>query len=273
MKRCFAILATGVLAACSSSSSPSAVNSPALTTFTYSAPQAPTATQSTAADTASTSVGQVVVAASSGDTAGASSAPELADSVGLEALGAAAVASPRSPPSDAAKQLVIKTKSGELATSGCYTVSGSTLTYNNCSYSYGGDTFTANGSLTATSSNVTWNLNFTVSATSSGETINWDGLWTGNINYTATSINGSCLSQNSGTASGTENATFAWTVGLDFINLTVSSSCDSAGGITGGTLEVRANESGTLNIYGYSQAGIEIIWSACDTFQVATSQG
>ncbi len=272
MKRCFAILASGVLAACSSSSSPSSVNAPALTTFTYSAPQAPTATQSTTASSASTSVSEVVVSASSGDPAGDSDAPALADDIGAQALNAAAVASPRTPATDAAKVLASKTKSGELFTSGCYNVSGNTLTYANCTYSSDGYTYTANGTLTATSSNVTWNLNFSVTYTSSSESFSWDGAWTGNINYTATSINGSCLSQNSGTATGNgQTETFAWTVGLDFLDLTISQSCDSGGGITGGTLEVRANESGSVNIFGYTQKGIEFTWSACDTFTVETS--
>ncbi len=275
MKRCLAILAASVLAACSSSSSPGTVNSPALTTFSYSTPQAPTTTQQSTGSTASTDVGQVVVSASSGDAASASNAPELADSLGEQTLGTAAMAAPRSPAMEAAKQLVLKQRSGELSTS-CYTQTGTTLTYNNCSYSGSGFTYTANGTLTATATNVTWNLTFTVSYSSSSETFNWDGVWTGDINYTSTSsggtISGTALSQNSGnySASG-QSGNFAWTVGIDFLNMTWATSCDSGGGITGGTLEIRANETGNLNIYGYTQKGIEFDWSACDTFTVATS--
>ena len=274
MKRCFAILAAGLLAACGGSNS-SSVNAPPLTTFTYSNPAPPTTTQTTTAMEASTSVGQVVVSASQGDAASASGAPELADSIGEQALGAAAMAAPRTPTSEAARQLAVKTRSGALET-GCYTVTGDTLTYNNCSYSSSGYTYTANGTLTATATNVTWNLTFTVSYTSSSETFNYDGNWTGNMTYTSTStggtISGSCLSQDSGNFSGSgESGNFAWTVGLDFLGITYSTSCDSGGGITGGTLEIRANESGTLDLFGYKQAGLEIIWSGCDAVTVASS--
>jgi len=278
MKRCFAILAGGLLAACSSGSSgPGTVNSPALTNFTYSNPQPATTTQQTTANDASTSVSQVIVSASSGDAASASSAPELADTIGSEALGAAAIAAPRTPTSDAAKELAVRTRSHQLDEN-CITTTATTVTYNNCSYSASGETITANGSLTATASSVTWNLTFTVSVTSSTETVNWIGDWTGDITYSGSStsgtwtLNGSCLSQNSGnyTANG-QSESFGWTVGLNFLNLTASSSCDSGGGLVSGTLEVRANESGAFNIYGYTSEGIEYTWTACDTVEVATS--
>ena len=275
MKRCLVILAASVLAACSSGSGPGTVNSPALTTFQYTTPAPATPTQATTAMTASTDVGQVVVSASSGDTASESNAPELADELGSQALGVAAMAAPRSPSAEAAKQLLLKQRSGQLTT-GCYSVTGNTLTYNNCSLTSGGITITANGTLTATTSNVTWNLTFTVSGSSSGETVNWDGVYTGNISYTTTSgggtITGSALSQNSGSYSGSSGSgSGAWTVGIDFLNVTWATSCDYTGGITGGTLEIRANATGTFDIYGFKQAGIEYTWSGCDTVTVATS--
>ena len=175
---------------------------------------------------------------------------------------------------EAAKQLVLKQRSGELDT-GCYTTTGNTLTYNNCNYSGSGYSYTANGTLTATATNCTWNLTFTVSFSGNGETFNWDGVWTGNINYTNTSgggtLTGSALSRNSGNYSANgQSGSFAWTVGIDFLNLTWATSCDY-GGITGGTLEIRANETGNLNIYGYTKEGIEYTWSGCDTVTVATS--
>ncbi len=270
MKRCVGILSAAALAACGGSSTP-AVNSPPLTTFTYSAPQAPTATQQNTANTASTSVSQVVVSTSPNNPTGASTAPELADSLAVQVLAATAQRSPNSPASQAALHLAQKTRSGELATN-CYTVSGNTLTYNNCSYSGSGYSETANGTLTATATNVTWNLTFTVSFSDTSGSFNWQGIWTGNINYTATSIDGFCLSQNSGNASsGGQNETFAWTVGLNFHNITVSTSCDGGGGIVSGTLEARANASGSINVYGYTQKGIEFVWTGCDAVTVATS--
>jgi hypothetical protein len=269
MKR-FGVLSAALLAACGGSSTPS-VNAPPLTTFTYSAPQTATATQQSTATTASTDVGQIVVSTSPSNPAGASSAPTLAESLGVSVLEATAQRSPNSPAAEAAARLAQKTRSGEI-TANCYSVTGDTLTYNNCSYSYNGVSETANGTLTATASTVTWNLTFTVSVTDTSGNFSVQYVSTGNISYTATSISGSCVSQYSGTGNyNGQSESFAFTVGIDFLNITISATCDGGGGIVSGTLEVRANATGSANYLGFTQKGVEYIWSGCDTVSVATS--
>ena len=248
-----------------------AVNYPPLTTFTYSTPQPATTAQATTANNASTSVGQIVVSTSPSNPTGAVNAPRLADGIGEQALVAASVAAPNTPIAAAARQLAIKTRSGELASS-CFSVSGDTLTYNDCTFSATGVTIFASGTLTATANTIEWNLTFTGTYSGTAGNESWQGLWTGNVNYTPTSISGSCLSQNSGiTTSNGSTATNAWTVGLDFLNMTVAPTCDGGGGIVSGTLEVRANASGSSNPFNLTQKGIEYIWSACDQVSVATS--
>lgn len=271
MKRYFGMVAATILAACGSSNNNPATNAPPLTNFTYPAPTTPTQTQAATATNAQTSLDDITAAASSNDPSSAQEAPELADDIGDSLLGAAQVAISKNPKDVAAhagKGLFLAQKNGQLD-SGCYVSSGNTLTYDNCDYSSDGFTYTANGSLTVSSSSVTWNLTFTVSESDSEGSFNWTGLWTGTIDYTATTINGSCLSQNSGTYNEDgQSGSFAWTVGLDFIDLTTSPNCDvdsGGNGIVSGTLEIRANTTGNLNIYGYTQEGAEFIWTACDT--------
>lgn len=271
MKR-FGVLSAALLAACGSSSS-SSVNSPPLTTFTYSAPQ-PVVTgsvQATSANNASTSVGQIVVSTSPNNPTGAAAAPTLAESLGLQVLAATAQKNPGSPAAQATANLVQKTRSGELDTN-CYNVSGNTLSYNNCSITSQGYTVTANGSLTATASNITWNLTFTESGSGTSGTVNVTYDSSGNINYTPTSISGSCQEGFSGSASyNGQNESFAFTIGIDFINITISDTCDGSGGIVSGTLEIRANSTGANNPFGFTQKGVEFIWSQCDQVSVATS--
>ncbi len=275
MKRSFVILAAGCLAACGSSNNPGGVNAPPLTNFTFNSP-APVQAGSQQAQTASnaqSNVSATITAGQTSNVADASSEPMELTDIGVSALLAVSAKAPHDPSAQLGKKFATAQRSGQLDET-CEVISsdGTSLTYNHCSFDDGaGDTITANGSLTATSSSITWDITFTITDTSQGDTLNFIGQWNGTIDFTATTISGSCTGAESvtETANG-QTFNYAFTVGLDFLALTYDANCD--GYFTGGQLEIREDVTASGGFTPPNpQAAIEFTWSGCDNVQVATS--
>jgi hypothetical protein len=287
MKRVFGILATGVLAACGSSSSTgNGLTPPTPTSYTYGTgtPVATNSMQATAASDANSNTSQIVSAATSGsvsnNAATLSTAPQLPDTI-TASLGTAVVVNKLPQSADVVGSLFKATKSGTLDT-GCYTTSGNTITYNDCNYNYGsGITYTISGSLTSTPTSLTWNVTAKLTITSTGSNAGSyiiNGNWTGSLTFATTStdtvINGTATAAWSGNFTDSqENVNFAYTAAVVFKSLDISTSCDDGGGAISGKLDVSvtavASNGITAAELGYDNYGYEFTWNGCDTILVA----
>ena len=277
MKKAFVIFAAGLLAACSSSNNSGGGSAPTPTTYSYSGtPTQPTTTQTGAATTAQSDTQSVVSAATQGTVTnnadGLSTAPQLPDDVvaGLQAV----VALPKRPSSEMVAKLMRATKSGEIET-GCYTVSGNTLSYNNCNLSGSGYSLTISGTLTATPTNITWSVTANYTFTDSSDNFVETGNWTGNLNLTGDGNNGSISGQaNSGwTVTGSSSGTnfdFAYTAQVLFNALTYSSDCTTGDFFVGGSMDVSVTVTDSSFTGGYENFGIQYDFSGCGTVTVIT---
>jgi hypothetical protein len=280
MKKVFGILAVGALSACGSSNSNGNVTPPTPTTYSYGtgSPVTSGSTQETAANTATTTTQTSVQAATSGsvsnNAATLSSTPDLPILV-VGSLGQGQVAMPKNPIAQSmVGSLRDAQRSGALA-SGCYTVSGNTITYNNCNYSASGYSYSVNGSLTATPTNISWNITATYSFTSASNSINFTGNETGNLNLTTTSTGGTVDGQATVGFSGTEVASgntynFAYTAQVTFKQFAWDNTCSTFG--TGGKIDVTVtvNVNGSTTNVGYENVGYEFTWNGCGNLLVAT---
>jgi hypothetical protein len=280
MKKAFGILTAGVFAACGSSSSNSQTP-PTPTSYSYGTgtPVATNSQQETAGNQANSSTQEVVTATQSGtvqDNASTlSNAPQLPNTIIAE-LGAAQMAN-KNPAYDVVGNLSKAVKSGTLDT-GCYTVSGNTITYNNCNIGDSSFTYSISGSLTATPTSLTWNIKADYAFSSSGESENVNGTWTGNLTFTTstsdTIVNGTATAAYSGNfTSSSENVSFAYTAQVVFKSLDASASCDGGGGVVGGKLDVSVTavaSNGSAAQVGFENFGYEFTWTGCDTILVAT---
>jgi hypothetical protein len=274
MKKVFGILAAGAFAACSSSTTNPGGTPPTPTTYSYGTgtPVSQGSQQAAAASTAQSQTQSIVSATQSGtvtdNAATLSTAPDLPISLTSD-LGAALVALPKNPLSAMVGSISKATRSGEIV-SGCYTVSGNTITYNNCNYSQSGFTYSVNGTLTATATNITWNINVTLTYSSSSDTLNFTGNETGNLNITTTTTGGTIDGTATTGFSGNESAggntyNFAYTAQVVFTALTFDNTCDTF--VVGGKLAVSvtvAASSGSSSP-GFENFGYQFSWTGCDT--------
>jgi len=274
MKTYFGILAAGALAACGSSNGSGGTTPPPLGNFTYSSPQPANGTQQSQASNAQQQVPDVVTGATTGSATQAANAPSLADEISASALDARVL--PPNPAYSTVGKLMKAARSGGLDDPNCLVETTTTITYKNCSSTSGGSTITLNGSLSVGTNSVTWDLTFTGSFSSAGESENVQGEWKGNITVTGDSSNGSINGQATSSfsgdiVSGSTNESYAYTAGVDFLNLTYTATCQGNGGFfTSGTLEVRRNvaESGTFTAP-VDNAAVEFTWTGCDTVNIA----
>jgi hypothetical protein len=278
MKKYLAILATLGLAACGSNNTPPAPPTP--TVYTYpTTTQTATAgsTQANAAQTASSNAGSVVTAAQAGNVTNnaptLSAAPTIPDDIVADLQ--SSVGLPKKLPSAASVvgNLNRATKSGTLDT-GCYTVSGNTITYNNCDEGSAGFQYTVNGTLTATPTSMTWSIqvSFSITDTEDGSNVaeTLDGTWDGNLTFsgdtttsgTATTAYAISVSDNS------TNEQYAYTAQIVFKSLDYNQSCeDGAGDFDSGKLDASVtlvvSGDNTFGENGLDNFGIEFTWSGC----------
>ncbi|HTS81479.1 MAG TPA: hypothetical protein VMH40_12830 [Myxococcaceae bacterium] len=269
MRKLFLAGVVVVLACGGSNSNNNNNGTPGLKTFSYGSPQAPTAAQQSAANNAQTQMQDAVSASVNGQIANASSLPYLTETL-TGALGSL-VATPGDPESPESRiggaAALLGNRTGALQ-QGCYTFTSSSITYNNCTISSSAGSETINGSLTATSSSVTWNLTVTYNFSAGGATETGSFNWTGQITVTANTIVGQGRDTFSGhyTGNGT-TFDYAYTAGFD-ANLTYETSPSYC--ITGGTLEIRRTVNSTSNAGAtpITNKGIKITWTGCGAYTV-----
>jgi hypothetical protein len=262
---------TALLAACGgSSSNNNNGGSGSLKTFNYGSPQTPNTAQQNTASNAKTAMNGAVNASVNGQVSSAASLPTLTDS-----LAGSLPSSIVTMPVDAAltsgrhSELLAARHSGAL-NQGCYSISNSTITYNNCTTSSSGFSETLNGTETVSGSTITWNLTVVWNYSGSGITENGTYTWSGQLTVTSTSLKGLGRSTANGhLVSGGTTYDFQYTTGFDAdLVYQTNPFC-----ISGGTLEVRRtlNSSSNAGAAPVHDAGAKYTWTGCNVVQVATS--
>lgn len=280
MKKVFGILAVGVLSACSSSNSPGTTAIPTPTSYSYGTgtPVQGGSQQESAANSTQTQTQSVVTAATSGSVQSnattLSNAPNIPVTV-VQALGQALVAQPENPIAQSVVGSISEAHRSGAIVAGCYTVSGNTITYNNCNYSSSGYSYTVNGTLTATSSNITWNITETYDFTSSSDNFHFTGNETGDLNFTTTSTGGTIDGKATVGFAGNETYNgntydFAYVAQVTFKSFAWDDTCSTwaVGGKVDVTVTVAVNGNQQVNT-GYSNVGYEFTWAGCGSVLVA----
>lgn len=257
---------TALLAACGGSNNNGGAGS--LKTFNYGSPQAPNATQQNTATRAQTQMNAAVSASVNGQVSSAASLPTLTDS--LAGSLPAVVSMPEATLTAGGHQELLAARHSSALNQGCYSISSSTITYNNCTISSTGFTETLNGTESVSGSTITWNLTVTWNYSASGFAENGTYNWTGQLTITASTIKGNGRSTASGHYSGSGTTyDFQYTTGFD-ADLTYGTNpfC-----ITSGTLEIRRTLNGSSNAGAtpVHDAGAKYTWTGCNAVAVATS--
>ncbi|TMA28164.1 MAG: hypothetical protein E6J78_07245 [Deltaproteobacteria bacterium] len=241
--------------------------------FAYGSAQTPTSSDQTAASTATTNLSAASSFSSSPSATSGASVVDFAMVLGSLAFGSSGV--PVRLPGDVTISSALRS-AADL--SSCGTVSGNTVTFNNCTDSSAGTSITINGSITATANSVTWNISGSFSGTetsSTGQTINFNFNLheAGSLTVTSTKVTGNATADFGGSVSSqgqTINFGIATAALVDVTYQGGQTPC-----ITSGSVEVKrvwtqrpAAASGAQ----YDDVGVKLVWSACNTFTVAHSQ-
>jgi hypothetical protein len=265
----FAVLACGGGNGGNNNNNNNGNGTPGLKTFSYGSPQTPSNAQKNTANSAQTQLNNAVKASVNGQVVNAASVPQMTDSLAgsLPNL----IALPDDPEATASELTasVLGHRSGAL-NQGCYTFSTSSITYNNCTISGSGITYTINGSLTVSGGNVTWNLTSNYSYSLQNVTANGTYTWTGQLTVTASTIVGQGRSSFNGHGtSGSVTYDYQYTSGFD-ANLTYQTSPTYC--LTSGTLEIRRTLNGTSNAGAVPvhDAGAKYTWTGCGAVSVST---
>ncbi len=241
---------------------------PGLKAFSYGSPQAPTQQQKNTANSAQTHLNTAANASLNGQVAGAANLPSMTDSL-AGSLPSSLMAVPGDPElTSGGPESFLARRTGEL-NQGCYTVTQSSITYNNCTISSTGLTEILNGTLSVTGSTATWNLTVTFNFSASGIIENGTYAWTGQLTFTGTTIVGQGRSSFTGHYTGNGyTGDFAYTAGFD-ANLTYQRT--SAFCLMGGALEICRTLNSTTNAQTapVHDAGARYTWSGCGSVTVA----
>lgn len=232
-------------------------------TFNYGAPQAPSTSEQAAASSAKTSVTASSGFGSSPDASKATAIVSLADDLAATALGGVVLANmPQDP-------RVRRALSTAATVPECTTATANSVTFNNCTQTESGFTFTLNGSVSATADSVTWNITGGFSGSDQGISFNVNIHQSGTLTVTSTTVKGSALSEIAGSVSGNgQNVSFGVSTAA-LVDLTYNATC-----VTSGSIEVKRVWSPRPNgATGpeFADVGVKLTWTGCDTVQVQHS--
>ena len=258
MKR---VLGLVLLAACGGSGGNAAVSK----TFSYGAPQAPTSTESTAATSAQSSLS---AAANFNTTASVSNAGAVIDFASTVVDGALGSSGFGVEPRSANPRGMLRAAVSATDFSTCGTLSGNTVTFNNCTDSSTGFSFTLNGHVSAAAGAVSWDVTGNFSGAENGESFSVTIHEGGNFGVTTTAFTGNATVEVGGSASAQgQSISFgvdqAVVVGLNY--QTSPSFCVTAGDIEAKRVWSNRPQGAT----GLNDAAAKITWSGCNTIQVA----
>jgi hypothetical protein len=242
-------------------------------TFNYGPPQAPTASEQTAATSAQTTFSQTSTFAGQPDAASASAIVAISDTLSGEALGSTPIGLQADVPASRLSALSRSTVSSAL-TSTCTTVTATTVTFNNCTETdSSGFTLTLNGSITSTGSSVTWNTTGTFTGSAQSVSFNLVTHSSGTFTVTSTNISGNAISDLGGSvSSGGQTVSFGVSsaVVVSLAYQTTPTYCIDSGSIEVKRVWTQVPQGATGAEF--TDLGVKITWTGCNTFQVAHSQ-
>lgn len=235
--------------------------------FNYGAPAAPTASEQSAATSAQDGVSSAAAFSSSPDATSASTVVAMADSVIGSAMGSTTVAfnAPASLRNALSTAATIDT---------CTTVSGNTVTFNNCTSTESGVSVTLNGKVTGTATSVDWSIQGSFSGTDpqSGVNVSLTVGYSGSFTVSATTVKGHALVGLGGSVSnGFQTVGF----GVDeavLVDVTYQSSPMAC--VTGGTIEAKrvwSQRPQGATSTDLPDGGVKLTWNSCGNFNVAHS--
>jgi len=259
-----AVAVLALLAACGGSG-----NAALSKTFNYGSPQAPSSQEQSAAASAQSGMADSAAFNATADAAKGLAIVGLTGALATAALGDLGIAAAQ--PAHLSQALSV----ADLST--CATVSGNTVTFKNCSATEQGFSFSLNGSITATSGAVSWNISGSFSGTEVGVSFDITSHAAGNFTFTANAVNGNATSELNGSFSGGGQSTsigVALAVVVDHLT-TQAATQSTPFCLTSGGLEIKrvwTQKPQGVSGPGTNDAGVKIVWSACNTFLVARSQ-
>ncbi len=233
-------------------------------TFNYGTAQAPSTSEQTAAVSAKSSVTASSSFGSSPDGTKATTIASLADDLAASALGSVAVATgvPQNP------QLRQAMRTAATAPA-CTTATATTVTFNNCTDTQSGFSFTLNGSVSASNNSITWNITGGFAGVNQGVSFNVNIHQSGTLTVTPTTVTGSALSEIGGSASGNGQSISFGVSTAALVDLTYNATC-----VTSGSIEVKRVWSPRPNGATVAQlpdVAIKLTWTGCDAVQVQHS--
>ena len=261
LKKIVPAVCAALLAACGSSG-----NAALSKTFNYAPPQPASTSEQAAGSSAQATVADTAAFSGAPDAARGVEIAGLALSLASEALGDATFGMA---PSGAVHRALTRAATFDT----CATVAAGTVTFKDCVDGEAGFEVKLNGSITATAGNVSWGLTATFAGTGTDGSLNITMHHTGDITVSSSKISGNAASDFGGSVSAQgQNVSFGFAVAtlLDLSYQTAPTSC-----ITSGSVEVRrvwTQKPNGASGAGFNDAGIKLLWSACDSLQVAHSQ-
>jgi hypothetical protein len=235
-------------------------------TFSYGAPQAPSASEQSAATSAQGSLSNAAAFSAAPDGTRGASVVSFVDDLASAVLGAAPTGMAAPTPASARSMV------SSAFTSDCTVVSGDTVHFTNCAQTDSGFTLTLNGIISSKGGTVAWDISGGFSGTDTGTTVNLDLHQQGTMTVTASTIKGQGTSDFRGSASsGGQSASFGLSTAalVDLTYQTAPSYC-----VTSGTVEVKRvwteRPQGATGA-DFADAGVKLSWTGCDAFAVAHS--
>ena len=252
-----------LLAACGGSGSNAALTK----TFNYGAPQAPSASEQSAASSAQSGLSDTAGFSASPDAAKGAAIVVFADTLAALALGSASPSLPHPTGPELAQSI----RNADF--SACTTVSPGKVTFKDCAQKEAGFSLTLNGSISASAGAVTWDIAGGFSGTTDGITANMNIHQAGSMAVTATKISGSATSDFGGTVSGQGRSVSFGLATAALVDLTYQTTPGYC--VTAGTVEVKRVWTQTPNgATGpqFADAGVKLTWSACNSVTVQRSR-
>jgi hypothetical protein len=234
--------------------------------FTYGAPQAPTAAEQTAADTAQADLASAAAFGGAPDATQGLALSEFAGAVASAALGATplalAVAKP-SPPSPGPS----------LAdTAACATVGPTSITFRNCLVADAGFNMTLDGTISFTATTTTWDMVSSFAGTQGASAYNVAIHDAGSFATTGSRITGTATEDYGGSVSASGQTLSFGISTAAVVDVTYQST--PAACITGGSIEVRrvwTQKPPGASGGAFADSGVKLTWTGCGSLQVSHS--
>ena len=229
-------------------------------TFNYGAPQPPTTAEQSAATSAQGSMNAASSFGAGPNASGGTTIIGIADDLAASALGGADVPAAVAQPGQLRNAIRAAATIPE-----CTTATQTSVSFNQCTDTESGFSFTLSGTVSVSNGTVTWDVTGVFSGSNQGVSFNVSLHQSGTLTVTPSTIKGSALSEIGGSVSGNGQSVSFGVSTAALVDLTYNATC-----ITGGTIEVKRVWSPRPS--GVTQAespdvGVKLEWTGCATIQ------